>query len=45
MGCVSSVNIQIEEDKDNRKLLANGKEVGSIKKFQNENEFVYLLLN
>ena len=38
MGCASSVNIQIEEDKDNRKLLANGKEVGTIKKYQNEDE-------
>ena len=32
MGCASSVNVQIEEDTDNRKILANGKEVGNIKK-------------
>ena len=37
MGCASSVNVQIEEDKDNRKILANGKEVGNIKK-NNNNE-------
>ena len=37
MGCASSVNVQIEEDKDKRKLLANGKEVGNIKK-NNNNE-------
>ena len=36
MGCASSVNIQIEENNDNRKLIANGKEVGSIKRNQNE---------
>ena len=37
MGCASSVNVQIEENKDNRKILANGKEVGNIKK-NNNNE-------
>ena len=35
MGCASSVNVQIEEGKDNRKVLANGKEVGNIKKSNN----------
>ena len=35
MGCASSVNVQIEEGKDNRKVLANGKEVGNIKKSSN----------
>ena len=29
MGCTSSVNIRIEDDGDNRKILANGKEVGN----------------
>ena len=37
MGCASSVNVQIEENKDNRKILANGKEVGNFKK-NNNNE-------
>ena len=32
MGCASSVNVQIEENHDKRKILANGKEVGNIKK-------------
>ena len=32
MGCASSVNVKIEEDTDNRKILADGKEVGNIKK-------------
>lgn len=32
MGCASSVNVKIEEDTDNRKILADGKEVGKIKK-------------
>jgi hypothetical protein len=32
MGCASSVNVQIEENNDNRKILSNGKEVGTIKK-------------
>lgn len=32
MGCASSVNVKIEEDTDNRKVLANGKEVGNLKK-------------
>ena len=32
MGCASSVNVKIEEDTDNRKVLANGKEVSNIKK-------------
>ena len=32
MGCASSVNVQIEENQDKRKILANGKEVGNIKK-------------
>ena len=35
MGCASSVNVQIEENKDNRKIISNGKEVGSIKKTNN----------
>ena len=35
MGCASSVNVQIEEGKENRKVLANGKEVGKIKKSNN----------
>ena len=35
MGCASSVNVQIEEGKENRKVLANGKEVGNIKKSNN----------
>ena len=37
MGCTSSVDIQVEEGKDNRKVLENGKEVGKIKK-NNNNE-------
>ena len=37
MGCASSVNVQIEENKDNRKILSNGKEVGTIKKADNGN--------
>ena len=32
MGCASSVNVKIEEDTDNRKILADGKEVGNVKK-------------
>ncbi len=35
MGCASSVNVQIEENKDNRKIISNGKEVGNIKKTDN----------
>jgi len=35
MGCASSVNVQIEENTDNRKILANDKEVGTIKKNDN----------
>ena len=31
MGCASSVNVQIEENQDKRKILANGKEVENIK--------------
>lgn len=34
MGCTSSVNIRIEEDGDNRKILANGKEVGNKRKIR-----------
>lgn len=34
MGCTSSVNIRIEEDGDNRKILANGKEVGNKRKIK-----------
>ena len=34
MGCTSSVNIRIEEDGDNKKILANGKEVGNKKKIK-----------
>ena len=37
MGCASSVNVQIEENTDNRKVLANGKEIGNIKKINQEN--------
>ena len=37
MGCASSVNVQIEENTDNRKILVDGKEVGNIKK-NNNNE-------
>ena len=37
MGCASSINVQIEENKDNKKILANGKEVGNIKIYNNEN--------
>ena len=36
MGCASSVNVQIEENEDKRKILANGKEVGKIKKSNND---------
>ncbi len=36
MGCASSVNVKIEEDTDNRKILADGKEVGKIKKDKKE---------
>ena len=36
MGCASSVNVQIEENEDKRKILANGKEVGNIKKSNND---------
>ena len=32
MGCASSVNVKIEEDTDNRKILADGREVGNVKK-------------
>ena len=35
MGCASSVNVQIEENKDKKKILANGKEVGTIKNINN----------
>ena len=38
MGCASSVNVQIEENTDNRKVLANGKEIGNIKKNNKENK-------
>ena len=38
MGCASSVNVQIEEDKDKRKILSNGKEVGTIQKNDNDNK-------
>ena len=34
MGCTSSVNVRIEEDGDNRKILANGKEVGNKRKIK-----------
>ena len=37
MGCASSVNVQIEENTDNRKVLANGKEIGNIKKNNKKN--------
>ena len=37
MGCASSVNVQIEENTDNRKVLANGKEIGNIKKINQQN--------
>ena len=36
MGCASSVNVQIEDNKDNRKILANGKEVENIKLNNND---------
>ena len=36
MGCASSVNVKIEEDTDNRKILADGKEVAKIKKDKKE---------
>lgn len=32
MGCASSVTIQIDDDKDNKKISANGKDVAKIKK-------------
>ena len=34
MGCTSSVNVRIEEDGDNRKILANEKEVGNKRKIK-----------
>jgi hypothetical protein len=36
MGCASSVNVQIEDNKDNRKILTNGKEVENIKLNNND---------
>ena len=35
MGCASSVNVQIEDSKDNRKIISDGKEIGTIKKDNN----------
>lgn len=36
MGCASSVNVQIEDSKDNRKIISDGKEIGTIKKDNND---------
>ena len=36
MGCASSVNVQIEDNIDSRKILTNGKEIGNIKLNNND---------